>query len=223
MTFESLVDKVTSQFEVTQAQAVAFANERLDRMLAESEYLLVAKSLGTTTADTETYVLDTGITDDQTLVDLSIVKIEDSSGDVTLYKGVGIEDLWHVDAGLAEVTVESGEGVFAIQPQSDGDLELRLSPAPEETGRTILGLWAMIPTALTYGGGSTALPIPRHTHPNLLDGVRADCYDVEDRQDMSAKMEASFAQGISKLIKLKNSRGDGSGPHRMSVWGYDWR
>ncbi len=222
MTLEQLIDRITAQFEVTQAQAVAFANERLDRMLAESEYLMVAKSLGTTTADEDTYVLDDGITDDQTMVDLSIVKIEDSSGEVTLYKGVGIEDLWHVDAGLAEVTSPPGEGVFAIQPQADGDLELRLSPAPEEGSLTILGLWAMIPAALTYDT-ATALPIPRNVHPNLLDGVRADCYDLEDRQDMAAKMEASFATGVAKLVKLKNSRGDGSGPHRAQVWGYDFR
>ena len=222
MTFESLIDKITSQFEVSQATAVALANERLDRMLAESEYLMVAKSLGTTTADEDTYVLDTGITDDQTLVDLSIIKIEDSSGDVVLYKGVAIEDLWRVDAGLAEVVTETGEGVFAILPQSDGDLEIRLSPAPAESSLTILGLWAMIPTALTYTS-NTALPIPRDAHPHLLDGVRADAYDLEDRQDMSAKMEGKFAEGVAKLVKRKNSRGDGSGPHRMSVWGYDWR
>ena len=224
MTFEQLCDKLTTQFEVTQAQAVAFVNERLARMVVESEYLIVTKSLGTTVANQGSYALDTGITDDQTLVDLALVKITDSAGDTTLYGGTHIEQLWRVDAGVAEVVGDpaTGEGgVFAIDYQSDGDLELRLEPAPEEADNTITGLWATTPTVLTYTT-ATALPVPVDVHTHLLDGAKADCYDLEDNQALSAKMEANFAQGIAKLVKRKNSRGDGSGPHRMQVWGYDW-
>jgi hypothetical protein len=220
MTFESLVDKLTSQFEVTQPQAVAFVNERLARMVVESEFLVVSKSLGTTTADVSNYVLDTGITDDLTLVDLSLVKITDSAGDTTLYTGISIEDLWKVDAGQGEIVGDGG--VWAIDYQADGDLELRLEPAPEEASLTILGLWAMTPTALTYTA-ATALPVPVDVHTALLDGAKADCYDLEDNQALSAKMEANFAQGIAKLVKRKNSRGDGGQPKRMQAWGYDWR
>jgi hypothetical protein len=221
MTFEALVDKITAQFEVTQAQAVAFVNERLARMVVESEFLVVSKSLGTTVADQSNYSLDTGITDDLTLVDLSLVKITDGSGDTTLYTGVSIEDLWRVDAAQGEIVGDGG--VWALDYQADGDLELRLEPAPEEGSLTILGLWAMTPTALTYGGGSTALPVPVDVHTALLDGAKADAYDLEDNQALSAKMEANFAQGIAKLVKRKNSRGDGGQPKRMQAWGYDWR
>lgn len=221
MTVEQLVDRITAAFEVSQTTALAFFNERLARFIAESEYLMVTRSLGTTVANQTNYVLDTGITDDQTLVDLSIVKITDSSGDTTLYKGVSIEALWHVDASLAEVTSPAGEGVFAIDYQSDGDLEIRLEPAPESAGLSIYGLFAQTPSTLTYAT-ATAIPVPVDFHNHLLDGVRADCYDAEDRQEMSAKMEASFAQGIARAVKRKNSRGDGSGPHRMQCWGFDF-
>ena len=208
MNFDEMVTRLTSQFDVTSAQAVAFVNERLARLVAESEFLMVTKSLGTTVADQANYVLAAD------LVDLSAVKIVNGD-DTWLYYGTSLDDLWRQDAGEGETTG------FAIDYQADGDPEIRLEPAPDTSGLTITGLYAQQPTVLAYGA-SSVLPIPVDVHTHLLAGAQADCYDLDGRQDLSAKHEQRFQEGITKLIRRKNSRGDSVAPQRMSVGGWDF-
>jgi hypothetical protein len=206
--FDEATVRLTSLYDVTQAQAVAFLNERLARMVAESEWLMVTKSLGTTVADQANYALAAD------LVDLAAVKIVNGD-DTWLYYGTSLDDLWREDAGDGDT---SG---FAIDYQADGDPEIRLEPAPDTAGLTITGLYAQMPTVLTYGS-SSALPIPVDVHTHLLAGAQADCLDQEGRMDLSAKYEARFEEGIIKLRRRKNSRGDSAAPQRMLVGGYDF-
>lgn len=208
MNFDEMVTRLTSQYDVTQAQAVAFVNERLARLVSESEFMMVSKSLGTTTANQSNYQLAAD------LVDLSAIKIVNGA-DVSLYYGVSLDDLWRGDAGRGSPTG------FAIDYQADGDPEIRLEPAPETAGLTILGLYAQQPTVLTYGSTAT-IPVPADVHTHLLAGAQADCLDQEGRQDLAGKYEARFEEGVRKLIRRKNSRGDSVAPQRMSVMGWDY-
>lgn len=170
--------------------------------------MMVSKGLGTTTADESNYALAAD------LVDLSAIKIVNGD-DVSLYYGVALDDLWRMDAGEGSVTG------FAIDYQADGDPEIRLEPAPDTAGLEILGLYAQQPTVLAYGASST-LPVPVDVHTHLLAGAQADCLDQEGRQDLAAKYEARFEEGVRKLIKRRNSRGDSVAPQRMSVMGWDY-
>lgn len=209
MNFDDLVARLTSNYDVSQAQAVAFGNERLARMVAESEFLMVTKSLGTTVAGQANYALATD------LVDLSAVKIAHSDGTVSLYYGTSLDLLWRQDAGDGCTTG------FALDFQADADVDLRLEPAPETAGETITGLYAQQPTVLAYGSTSV-LPVPVDVHTHLLAGCQADCLDLEGRQDLSAKYEQRFLEGVGKLIRRKNSRGDSDAPHRIAVSGWDF-
>lgn len=207
MTFDEAVVRLTSQYDVSQAQAVAFLNERLARLIAESEWALVKSSLGTTVAGQSNYQLAAG------LVDLQAVRI-DNGDDASLYYATSLDELWRADVGNGDATG------FAIDYQADGDVEIRLHPAPETAGLEITGLFAQLPTALTYGGGA-AVPLPADVHTHWLAGGQADCLDLEGRQDLSAKYEQRFETGILKLVRRKNSRGDGAAPVRMSVRFWD--
>ena len=212
MDFDSAVDRLTAQFDVSTTDAAGFLNDRLATMLARSEYSMVKKSLGTTVADQSNYQLD------PSLVDLSRVRI-DNDGDVTLYDGASLERLWDVDADDG-VSVDGH--VFALDYQADGDPELRLYPAPDTAGLEITGLYAQLPTEITYGSAAV-VPLPADVQPAWLAGGKADCYDVEGRQDLAGKHESQFEAGVAALQKRKNSRADGSGPVRPMVWGFDWR
>jgi hypothetical protein len=208
MHFDQAVVRLTDEYDVTQATAVAYLNERLDDMLARSEWMMVVKSLGTTVADQANYALAAD------LVDLAAVKIVNGD-DTWLYYGTSLDDLWREDAGDGDT---SG---FAIDYQADGDPELRLEPAPDTAGLTITGLYAQLPTVLAYGS-SSVVPLPRDVHRDWLAGGRADCLDKEGRQDLAAKYEAQYEQGIVKLRRRKNSRGDSAAPQRMLVGGFDY-
>lgn len=215
MTFEALVDRLTSLFDVTQTQAVAVVNERLNRMVVESTAIRSIMSLGTTTSGTTSYTLASNVA--------KILKAQVAfTAGTAIYEGAEtIEDLWDLDAGIATATDDAYWVV--IEPDSDALAttdSFRLYPTPAESGKTITGLVALRPAALTYTSG-TALPIPVDVHPALLDGAKAELFDDEGRQDEAAKMEASFNDGIRALRKQVDSRGKGSGRHRIRVAGYD--
>jgi hypothetical protein len=214
-TVDTLVDRLVSQFEVTSTVALGFLNDRQARMLAEAEFLTATVTLGTTTAGTANYTLASTVTD------LKKVRVVESDGSFTQYELVAIEDLWDLDAAEAQVSLSDG-GLCALDYTAAGAVQLRLYPEPETTGLTISGIVALAATAATYGGG-TALQVPVDMETHLYAGMQADAYDREDRQDMAAKAEVRFTEGVGKLVKRKNTRGDGNGPHRMRVSGYDYR
>lgn len=215
MTFEALVDRLVAQFDVTQAQAVAIANERLSQMAVESTAIRAIISLGTTTSGTSSYTLASNVA--------KILKAQvPYTAGTTVYEGSEtLENLWDVDAGLAEAPDDAAWVV--IEPDTDTDAttdKFRLYPTPGESGKTISGLVALRPAALTYVT-ATVIPIPVNAHAALLDGAKAELYDDEGRQDEAAKLEASFQDGIRVLKKEVTSRGKGSGRHRIRVAGYD--
>lgn len=233
MTFEQLVDRLTGQFDVSQADAVAVVNERLARMVTEAKSLRAVIAIGTTTATTSRYALPANVaqvyklvlTDGDTFPEDDTLPLDDTvpGSNANVYEGeVTIEDLWNVSVGTA--TIGWDHNVFAIEPNADEDMNtesVRLYPAPTTSDLGILALVALRPNVLTYAS-ATALPIPVDLHSALLDGARAELYDDEGRQDEAAKMELSFAQGTKDLLRGVNSRGRGSGAHRMRVSGYDF-
>lgn len=232
MTFEQLVDRLTSQFDVTQPRAVDVANERLAQMVSKAKSLRAAVSVGITTADCARYPLPANVahvyklvlTEDDTFPDDNVLPPDDSlpGTNAGVYEGeVSIEDLWNVSVGMASIGPD--QNVFAIEPNADEDMNteaIRLYPAPSTTGMGIIGLVALRPNTLTYSS-ATGIPIPIDQHGALLDGARAELFDDEGRQDEALKMEASFMQGTEALERAVNSRGTGSGGHRMRVRGYD--
>lgn len=181
-------------------------------MVADSLWRAAVKTLGNTVDGTSNYALPTDV------VDIKRLKVAYTDGTV-LYNAVGIEELWGVDATTGEV--RSGVHVFAEDYQADGTVQVRLYPAPEESGVPILGLQALQPATMTYGGAFTPI-IPADIHPYLLDGAFADGYaEVEHRPDLAQYHEQRFEVGVNKLRMRKNSR-TGDGPARIAVQGYDF-
>lgn len=229
MTFEQLVDRLTSQFDVSQPDAVAVANERLARMVTEAKSLRAIISLGVTTAGQARYSLASNIakvykvvlTDDDTFPDDNVLPADDAvpGENANVYEGeVSIEDMWNASVGLATIV----GNVFTIEPNADSDMNteaIRLYPAPTATGMGIIALVALRPATLTYGS-ATALPIPLDLHNNLLDGAKAELFDDESRQDEAAKLEVSFASGARALATGVATRGKAASG-RMRVRGYD--
>lgn len=213
MTFEGLIDRLTSLFDVTQARAVDVANERLSDMVARSTALRAVVSLGTTTSGQASYALASNV------VKILRAEVQYAAG-TTEFEGVAtLEDFWDVAAQRSEFTGP----VIAIQPDSDASMttdNFILYPTPAEAARPITGLVALRPATLTYSS-ATALPIPVDTHSRLLAGCKAELFDDEGRQDEAAKNEAEFEQGVRILEGQVNKRGKGSQGTRMRVRGYD--
>lgn len=210
MTFEALVDRLTSLFDCSQQRGVDVANERLNRLVSESESLQAIVSLGTTVAGTASYTLPSNV--------VNVLKVLIGTQP---YEGAAtIEEFFEIDAGNADTS-----GYFyAILPDADSDentASLRFYPAPSVTGTAISALVAIQPTTLTYTS-NTALPIPLDTHEHLLAGAKAELMDEEERQDESAKFEAVFQTGVDKLKRRVKDRAKGSGHHRMRMSGYDY-
>lgn len=213
MTFEGLVDRLLTIFDVGQQRAVDVANERLGRMVAESAALRSLANLGTTVAATATYALPANV------VQVMRVEIAFAAGTV-IYEGTAtVDEFWDLAVGNAY----SCGSIYCVEPDADSDMttdNLRLYPVPTEAGATITGLVALRAAVLTYSS-ATALPIPINAHPALLAGCKADLYDEDDRQDESQKEEAVFVAGIQGLTAATTRRGEGSGRRRMRVAGYD--
>lgn len=217
MTFDGLVDRLVSLFDVTTTRATDVANERLQRMATESKGIRSIKSLGTTTAGTSSYALDS------TVIQVYKVKVAYTAGTANFEGVISIDDLWDIDAGTATPVDTDLSHWYAIEADADSSQatdNLRLYPTPEESGKTITGLVAIQPATITYGSG-TALPVPLDVHQHLLAGCKAELMDEESRQDESAKLEGVFQAGIAKLRERVQERGVGSGRHRMRVAGYD--
>lgn len=213
MTFDDIVDRCVEQFDVTQAKAVAWTNERHARMCAEAQFRMAKKSIGTTVAGQSNYALPAEV------VDLARIRI-DYSDDPVLYDRVGIEQLWELDT-LPGARLTGVGGVFAEDYQADGTVEVRLYPAPDEAGLAITGLQVIQPATLSYGSGS-ALVVPTDLQPYLLDGVLADGYTQADENlDRAAYHEQRFAEGTERLRRRKNTRLGGPATLQVSrrPWG----
>jgi hypothetical protein len=217
MTFDDLVTRLVSLYDVTTTRAAEVANERLQRMLAEAKSLRAIKTIGTTVANQSSYALDA------TVVQVYKVKIPYATGTINYEGTESLEDLWDVDSGISEPTNPDTAYWFAIEADSDSSQttdNIRIYPAPGTSGVTITGLVALRPATITYGS-STVLPIPLNAHEHLLAGCKAELSDEDARQDESAKFEAVYQAGIGRLRGDVQSRGVGSGRHRMRVAGYD--
>jgi hypothetical protein len=201
--FRALVDRALGQFDTTQATVESFVNERQGRMVSEAEYLLEVKSLGSTVSGTSTYNLDAD------LVDLRYIQVGSGRYDLT-----SLRDIWELQAGREGL---SGSGsVFAPTYDSSGNRQIVLYPTPTTTGDVITGIEALHPSDGTYAA-NTALVIPKHLRPHLLDGVIADCYEqIDERWDMAQPHEQRYEDGIDKLRRLKNTR-VGSGPAKIQL------
>lgn len=216
MNFDGLVDRLLTLYDVGAPRVTDVANERLERMTTEAEFLRRITVLGTTVVDQASYVLDESVTK------ILEIRIDFTAG-TALYEGKEtLEDLWRVDAGEAAAGCD---GYVVIEPDDDQDGttdNFRLSPTPAEDGKDIIGLVVVAPATFTYGA-SSRLPIPLDTHSHLLAGCKAELSDEEGRQDEAAKFESVFGAGIAKLEKRVTSRGKGDGSHRMRLGGYDFR
>lgn len=232
MTFDQLVDRLTSLFDVDRPRAVDVANERLARMVSEAQSLRAIVSLGITTADVARYSLPANVVhvyklmlvEADTFPEDNVLPPDDEvpGTDQNTYEGeVSIEDMWDFQTGNS--VLSDCARVFAIEPNSDEDMTteaIRLRPAPSTSGMGIIGLVALRPNTLTYGSAAT-LPIPLDLHGALLDGAKAELLDEEGRQDEANKLELEFAMGTRSLARGVSLRGVGSGSHRMRVRGYD--
>lgn len=217
MTFDDLVDRLVSLYDVTTTRAAAVANERLNRMVTEAKYIRAVKSLGTTTSGTASYSLDASI------VGILKAKAVYTAGQVNYEGTESLEDLWDIDAGTATVVSDTNAYWIAIQPDSDSDgttNSFLLSPTPSQSSVTVTGLVALQAATFTYGN-SSALPIPVDTHEHLLAGCKAELSDEDEREDLSARFESTFQLGIQKLKQRVQGLGVGTGRHRMRVAGYD--
>lgn len=214
MTFEGLVDRLVSLYDVAQTRAVDVANERLQRMASAAKSIRVLRTtLGPTVANQAAYALAVDT------VQVFRVRVAYASGTVDFTGTETLEAIWDVLAGNAS---DGCGNYYVIEPDSDSSgatQNLRLYPTPTEAGAVITGLVAIIPAALTYAS-ATALPIPLDVHEHLLAGCKAELADEESTE--SAKFEAVFEAGVKRLTAREASRGKGSDGHRLRMSGYDF-
>lgn len=200
MTLEQLVDRLVAQFGVTQATVLAVVNERQRDMAIRSRWLLSKKSLGTTTADTATYALPSGVS---SVTDIVV-------GDDDTYQGVGLSEIERVSSG----------SYFAQSGSSTGGALLHLYPTPDESGLDIMSTAILAPSDQTYAS-ATALVVPQEVHRHLHAGCRAELYvEAEDRPDLAASQEQVYEQGIVKLRGL--GRRVKGGVSRVRVFPHDF-
>lgn len=215
-TFETMVDELRTQFDVTQARAVEVVNHRLDEMLSRSEAMEYYKTLGNTTSGTSTYTLTASVQK------LHQIVAAYTAGTV-LYEGAPYRLLLDIDVG--NVFVTGSDSFFAIVHNTDDDAttaSFRLYPTPAQSGVALMGRYVGLPADLTYTSG-TALPIPLDTHEALLAGCRAEFYRRdEDRADLAGGEEVTFTGGITALREFVNARAEGDAPIRAQIWGYDF-
>jgi hypothetical protein len=209
LTFNDVVDRAqTYGPEVPQATIVSFANERAGRMVAEAEFRVRDGALtATTVAAQNAYNLDADT------VDVRSVRIGTDR-----YDRASIQDINELEAGRADLDTRDGStGVFAPYFSSTGTAQIYLYPAPSATGDSIVVEEALHPSDSTYSGtDNMATVIPKHLRSYLVDGVVADVYDFQGRQDMAQFHEQRFEDGIDKLRRLRNTR-VGSGPARIKL------
>lgn len=207
LTLEQIVDRITGSFDVTQADALQFVNNRRSRMMSEAQFLTKITTIGSTVAGTATYDLPAGN------INLRYIQIG-----TTRYDTVSPDDLWDIEAGrAADSTDGSTTGLVALYYSSGDSPQIKLRPAPSTTGTAINAIQTHSPSALTYAT-ATATGLPDFIDPYLLDGGLADVYEQKvKRQDLAQLHESRYQDGISKLGKYAKSRLRPSGPYRIVV------
>lgn len=207
LTFDNIVDRLQAQFDTTQATVVAVVNERHERMVADSLWRAVEKSLGNTVSGTSRYALPDDV------VDLRGLKVG-----TLVYDVVGQQDLWSLQDSARDAALEGPGGVFAQAFSDTGVAYVELYPVPETSGEAITGLQALEPAAMAYGTAVAPI-VPSDLRPYLMHGARADLFlEIDERPDLADAHEARYQEGVLKLKRRRLSR-IGSGPRRMSVLG----
>lgn len=190
MTLAELVAAIQEEHDATSAQVERWANQRYRRMVSESKWRMVERSLGSTVAGTDVYAVDADMLE---LERLSVGGVE--------YGRTGTEQMWAVKAGRARLV---GGGVFCAGFATGGTPQVRLYPAPSVTGLELLGLMVFVPDALT----SSDEPVfPESFHSFWEDGVIADAYErLDGRHELAGPHEQRFVEGIAALARTKVSR-----------------
>jgi hypothetical protein len=205
LTFDDVVDRAQKYGpEVPQATIVSFANARLGRMVAEADYRRKVASLGTTVSGTAAYNIASDVID-----------IRQAWIGSDLYERTSYDVVRDLVAGRRDLVGDGG--VFAPYDDSSGVPQIVFYPTPSTTGDTITAEESYQSSDLTYGSAAATI-LPSHLMSYLADGVLADVYDYQAREDMADKYESRFEAGIDKLRRYKNSR-VGSGPGRISLRG----
>jgi hypothetical protein len=210
MTFDAIVDRLKTVFDVAQPQIESAVNEAQRIMVADSQYRGATTAIGTITAGVGTYDVD-----ETTLVDLASVRIN-----TTRYRRVSRELLDTIKDAYSGVTVSGPGGVWAPLYTSTGDVQIELWPVPDASlgGQSIVGNTSLEPTTMTYGAGATPIP-PPDFHYGLLRGARAILHEeVDGREDIADRYWQMFQADVERLARRKNSRfGSGPGFARVSV------
>lgn len=209
LTLDQIVARVQGQFDASDAQVAAWVNERQARMVSESLWRAVTRTIATTVAGQSTYALD------DEMVDLRALRV----GSVR-YGAVGRDQIWALEDPEQPASLQ-GPGVYAPAFDEDGAASIELYPPPSSDGDVIEALMAFEPPELVAG---TDVPvIPAHLHSYLLDGVIASAYEqLDGRWDLAERHEASYSAGVQLLEREKNSRYQG-GPVQAQVAGYHFR
>lgn len=211
MTLAELVARIVAQFDVDEALAKAWVNERHRLMVAMSQWRTSTRSLGTTVAGTKDYALPADV------VDIRRIRTLDGTTVVSQYDRASTDQMWDLDDATSGVTTWGSGGLFSEDSDSDGASFIRLYPTPDTAGYTIQAMQALQPADLTADGDTPLIPLDLHRH--LLDGCRADGYaENDDRTDLADYYEQRFSEGVELLRRRKNTR-VGSGPQRVRALG----
>lgn len=214
MTTAQIIDAIkaeggfdTSSSSVSRATILGWVNDRYLRAVSDAKWRTVELEMGPTVADQAQYAIPTNVVDIRSL----------QVGTSRPWLRVTTEEMWSLAAGGS--TVYDVEGAFAPNFEADGDQVVHLWPTPSEAGGSIKVLAALIPTALTDSSGSSPSLPEDLQRPILVKGGVAEGRSlVDERTDLAAPYEQSYADGVSKLKARKSSR-VGSGAWQARVGG----
>jgi hypothetical protein len=211
--FEAIVAAVKGQggFDADDVTVGSWVNEVYAAVVVAAEWQMATVTLASTVAAQAGYDLPDSVA--------SVEGLYLDSGDGPAhYIRVGAQELWELRAGRRQL-VGSG-GAFGPAWTAGGVEQIELFPAPETSGVEITALVSQIPSELIAGQSPG---IPADLHPGLIEGAIAlGLARVDERLDSAQVFDAKVAQMADALKRRKNKR-VGSTPHRLGLWGSDWR
>jgi hypothetical protein len=199
-TFDALVDRLKTQFDVDTSVIAGAVNERQKDMVAQAKWRVTQGTLATTVAGQNEYT-----------VPAAAVNVRQVQVAGTTYNWVGDEEIQRATSGT----------LFSAGFDTTGSVLLRLYPTPDTSGLNITAIESVMPADATYGS-ATALAIPDDLAANLRAGARATLLrEVSERPDLSTPEEQIYQDGVRKLRARRNSL---VGPRvtRARVEGYDF-